>query len=100
MERWLLTYADLITLLMVFFVVLYSISKTDGGKISELRESIQRAFNVEVLAGNDPTRLHGTQSDKVPGSSLLGVREVPSDGLLENRLVSTMEELTETLNQL
>jgi chemotaxis protein MotB len=100
LERWLLTYADLITLLMVFFVVLYSISKTDGGRMSELRASIQRAFNVEVLAGNDPARLHGKASDTVPGSALLGTREVPSDGLLENRLVSTMDELKDMLNQL
>jgi chemotaxis protein MotB len=100
MERWLLTYADLITLLMVFFVVMYSISKTDGGKISELRASIQRAFNVEVLAGDDPSRLHGKASDKVAGSALLGMRDVPSDGMLENRLISTLEELKDTLNQL
>ena len=30
MERWLITYADLITLLLVFFVVMYSISTVNA----------------------------------------------------------------------
>jgi chemotaxis protein MotB len=37
--RWLLTYADMITLLLVFFIVLYSISKTN---IFEVQDAINR----------------------------------------------------------
>lgn len=59
MERWLLTYADLITLLMVFFVVLYSMSKADVAKFARLSASLQRAFNVDVLEGLDPTAVGG-----------------------------------------
>jgi len=99
-ERWLLTYADLITLLMVFFVVLYSISKTDVVKIAELRTSIQKAFGVELLAGNDPLKMHGTESTKTPGSAIFGMSEVPTAAILENRLASTLEALQETLRQL
>ncbi|NJB05510.1 chemotaxis protein MotB, partial [Clostridioides difficile] len=29
-ERWLLTYSDLITLLMIFFVIMYSMSNVDA----------------------------------------------------------------------
>ncbi len=58
-ERWLITYADLITLLLVFFVVLYSISKADEAKFAKLNASLQRAFNVVVLEGYDPTALSG-----------------------------------------
>lgn len=50
-ERWLLTYADLITLLMVFFVMLFAMSKTDTKKYNELAGSLRRAFNVNVLQG-------------------------------------------------
>lgn len=99
-ERWLLTYADLITLLMVFFVVLYSVSKADVAKITELRTSIQRAFGVEVLSGEDPAKLFGKESTKAPGSALFGTAEISTASLLENRLVSTLEELQEVLSQL
>src|SRR3954466_7508273 len=58
-ERWLLTYADLITLLMVFFVVLYSLGKADVAKFARLQASFQRAFHVTVLRGSDPASLHG-----------------------------------------
>src|SRR2546423_4721173 len=58
-ERWLLTYADLITLLMVFFVVLYSMSRADTQKFARLQAALQKAFKVEVLKGNDPTALQG-----------------------------------------
>ncbi len=48
-ERWLLTYADLITLLMVFFVVLYSMSQVDQNKFKMLSETLRAAFNNPVL---------------------------------------------------
>ncbi len=35
-ERWLLTYSDLITLLMIFFVVLYSASSVNESKYKQL----------------------------------------------------------------
>ena len=37
-ERWLLTYADLITLLLGLFVILYAMSKIDAGKYAVIRE--------------------------------------------------------------
>lgn len=42
--RWLLTYADLITLLMVFFIVLYSISQMDKAKYIQLAQALQASF--------------------------------------------------------
>ena len=56
-ERWLLTYADLITLLMVFFVLLFAMSTTDKHKFQELAGSLQRAFNVSVLPGSQAASL-------------------------------------------
>lgn len=43
-ERWLVSYADLITLLFAFFVVLYAISQADMKKFREISESMRRAF--------------------------------------------------------
>jgi len=58
-ERWLLTYADLITLLMVFFIVLYATSQTDAARFRAVAAALQRAFNIPVLDGEDATALKG-----------------------------------------
>lgn len=44
--RWLLTYADLITVLLVFFIVMYSMSQADQEKFSVLAEALQEAFGM------------------------------------------------------
>ena len=49
-ERWLLTYADMITLLMLFFIVLYAMSSIDKGKYQTLAESLRTAFNGGMIA--------------------------------------------------
>ncbi|UVT14528.1 MAG: OmpA family protein [Nitrospira sp.] len=44
-ERWLVSYADFITLLFAFFVVMYSISSINEGKYRTVSESIKAALN-------------------------------------------------------
>jgi len=41
LESFLVTYSDLITLILVIFVLLYSVSKVDGGKFTEVFSSFQ-----------------------------------------------------------
>jgi chemotaxis protein MotB len=43
-ERYLLTYSDMITLLMLFFIVLYSMSSVEVGKSKQLAEELQSVF--------------------------------------------------------
>ncbi|MBV8087102.1 MAG: flagellar motor protein MotB [Chloroflexi bacterium] len=62
-ERWLLTYADLITLLMVFFVILYSFSIIDVKRFQDLKGSLDKAFNSGVLAGLNSTSLSANVSN-------------------------------------
>jgi chemotaxis protein MotB len=50
-DRWLLTYADMITLLMALFMVLFSISSTNVSKLKQLERSLQDAFSGRVLPG-------------------------------------------------
>jgi chemotaxis protein MotB len=45
-ERWLITYADLITLLMIFFVVMYAVSKVDQTKFQTLSLSLSQALQT------------------------------------------------------
>lgn len=43
-ERWLVSYADFITLLLAFFVVMYSISSVNTGKFRVLSDALQTVF--------------------------------------------------------
>jgi chemotaxis protein MotB len=45
LERWLVSYADFITLLFAFFVVMYAISSVNEGKYRVLSDAIVHAFN-------------------------------------------------------
>lgn len=48
-ERWLLTYADLITLLLGLFVILYAMGKIDAGKYAEMVAAMGDAFGKNQL---------------------------------------------------
>lgn len=50
-ERWLLTYADMITLLLALFVVLFAISSVNVSKVKLLEQSLRDAFNGRVTNG-------------------------------------------------
>jgi chemotaxis protein MotB len=45
-ERWLISYADFITLLFAFFVVMYSVSSVNEGKYKVLSETLTGVFNA------------------------------------------------------
>ncbi|GBF51205.1 endoflagellar motor protein [Leptospira ryugenii] len=47
-ERWLLTYADMITLLLGLFIILYAISKVDTKRLSEVASDIKKGFGLNV----------------------------------------------------
>ena len=50
-ERWLLTYADMITLLMALFIVMFSISSVNTSKFEALSQSLKEAFSGGVMPG-------------------------------------------------
>jgi chemotaxis protein MotB len=43
-ERWLITYADLITLLLAFFILMYTMSKQDAQKYQEVSGHLKAVF--------------------------------------------------------
>ena len=53
-ERWLITYADMVTLLMVLFIVMFAISQVDQKRFDQLREGMAAGF------GNNPSPFQGT----------------------------------------
>lgn len=50
-ERWLVTYSDLITLLLIYFIVLYSMSQINAQKFSELSQSMAVVFGQTGRSG-------------------------------------------------
>ena len=57
-ERWLVSYSDMITVLMALFIVLYAISQVDVQKFDALSESLAEGFNnsKSILDGTDGTQ--------------------------------------------
>ncbi len=47
-ERWLLTYADMITLLLGLFIILYAVSKVDTKRLNEVASDIKKGFGLKV----------------------------------------------------
>jgi chemotaxis protein MotB len=69
-ERWLVTYADLMTLLVALFMVLFSISSVNKTKFETLQHSLQDAFSGKILPGGQSIKnAGGTTNIKTPSSA-------------------------------
>jgi chemotaxis protein MotB len=92
-ERWLVSYADFITLLFAFFVVMFAASQVDQGKIGKLAVAIQSAFkDLGVFA---------VPSSKSPGITAGAVRDTlpPVSALLNSSGMSNLGKLQKDLTQ-
>jgi chemotaxis protein MotB len=49
-ERWLVSYADMVTLLMCLFIVLYAISQVDKAKFAALASGLSASFGAPISA--------------------------------------------------
>jgi chemotaxis protein MotB len=69
-DRWLISYADFVTLLFAFFVVMYSISSVNEGKYKVFSDSLNVAFSVRpppvnaAIATNEQEQLLRALVDK------------------------------------
>ncbi len=79
-ERWLVSYADFVTLLFAFFVVLYASAQIDKRKAVRLSNAIEAAFQQLGVAQNDPHEGRGTSSNKILNSDL-GDADDPAQNL-------------------
>jgi chemotaxis protein MotB len=66
-DRWLVSYADFVTLLLAFFVTIYAISRLDNSKLIQAQHSIQRALNAPVFLGGFPLE-PGVGDPAAPGA--------------------------------
>jgi len=96
-ERWLVTYADVLTLLLVLFIVLFSISVVNTSKFISLRSSLSSAFGdgqKSVLDGgnglNDNDAEGQGQQLVMPGLPVLGAKVDASASAGPNRPASAV----------
>jgi len=104
-ERWLVSYADFITLLFAFFVVMFATSQTDKGKAQQVSDSVKRALEGEKMSSVIAAILGGTVSDtgkgnamnRGPGGAQKAVADKRDQKLAE--LVPSLKVLTEELKK-
>lgn len=87
-ERWLLTYSDLITLLMIFFVIMYASSRVDANKFKSISNSFRITFGGEasIVDGGEGTSI-GMNNEE---SKLKEIKETLDKYLKENKLTGNV----------
>jgi chemotaxis protein MotB len=101
-ERWLVSYADFITLLFAFFVVMFATSQTDKRKVNAAEQSVRRAFGAEQVNSKVAKILGGTVDDlgqgnrmmRGPGGANVAVAVPPKD---RTELLPSLDYLTKEL---
>jgi chemotaxis protein MotB len=92
-ERWLVSYADFITLLFAFFVVMFASSQADTGKAQQVSDSVRQALEeggfetlvASVLGGTAGDTGQGNAQMKGPGGAEVATHDGDRTGLGEGQ---------------
>ena len=124
-ERWLVTYADMVTLLMVLFIVMFAMSQVDERKFNELKEGLAAGFGAsdqllsgsvsimdypgtqpieqfnpnQVIARLEPDQLQTVTAALDAEKQLEAEREYAEAGAEYDRLMTVREELVAALRK-
>ena len=100
-ERWLVSYADFITLLFAFFVVMFATAQADHGKAARVSESVRKALEEGQVKSAVQAILGGTQDDKGKGNAMLngpgGSKPIARENPPPPTLAGSMDSLREAL---
>jgi chemotaxis protein MotB len=91
-DRWLISYADFITLLFAFFVVMYAVSVVNVGKYKVLSDSLGDAFG-----GRPETPHASTTIEQLPLTNLIARKRVEAARRERERLNTLARELNASL---
>lgn len=101
-ERWLVSYADFITLLFAFFVVMYAVSSVNEGKFRVLADSMMVAFRSVTPNSMKPIQLGGMVGSPAPqavGQAAMTPSVAPDLRPLPASLVQRAPRIMLTLNK-
>jgi chemotaxis protein MotB len=105
-ERWLVSYADFITLLFAFFVVMFASSQTDKARAKQVSEAVEKALQDGRSFSVPPAVakiLGGTVDDKGQGNAMMkgpgGAQRAPKESQPENvvELLPQLQRLNKEL---
>ncbi|MBP9127654.1 MAG: OmpA family protein [Elusimicrobia bacterium] len=88
-ERWLVSYADFITLLFAFFTVLYATAQTDSGKVNKFVGAVDRAFSAGIFSAGS-NELMFAQEGNVTGHEIIDLGMNLKD--VEKKISQTLEK--------
>lgn len=90
-ERWLLTYSDMITLLMIFFIIMYTMSSVNEAKFQALAESLNITLEggTGMFDSTGPSMMKGTTAGTTAG-------ETAGTGKTEAQMLSDAQKELET----
>jgi len=107
-ERWLVSYADFITLLFAFFVVMFATSQTDKNKAQAVADSVKKALEGEsfksvvsvILGGTISDKGQGNAQRKGPGGAMPAAKSAPEPSNAQiAELLPSLKVLTQQLEQ-
>jgi len=104
-ERWLISYADFITLLFAFFVVMFASSQADRGRAEEMSESVREALEgskmvsliAVVMGGSVDNQGHGSAMKHGPAGAARPPEEKRDPKVVE--LLPSLQVLTSDLQE-
>ena len=106
-ERWLVSYADFITLLFAFFVVMFATSQTDKAKAQQVADSVKKALEGDsfksvvsvILGGTIDNKGQGNAQLKGPGGAMPATKaQEPSNAQIAE-LLPSLQVLSKELEQ-
>ena len=93
-ERWLISYADFITLMFAFFVVMFASSQTDKARAQQVSDSVSKALKEGRVGQLMASILGGTPGKKGKGNAMIkgpgGVQTKPTSEEKAKYLVELM----------
>jgi chemotaxis protein MotB len=107
-ERWLVSYADFITLLFAFFVVMFASSQTDKARAKQVSQAVEKALDnghsisvpaavARVLGGTVDDKGQGNAMMKGPGGAQRAIKNAPEDNVIE--LMPSLERMNKDLEE-